>query len=313
MLFAFVLLITTLAIAGSAAGFSIYGLANIFGGAFLSVVAMGISLEAGKLVAASYLYRFWDETSRWLRIYLFGAIFVLMVITSTGIFGYLSAAYQSDTLPLKEIQVQIDQLKQEKQQLEDRKAEMDRQITELPNGWITARQRLMESFKPEFERINDRLPGITEDLHKLQQKIIQTKVHTGPITYIADAFGAKVDDATKWIIGLLIIVFDPLAVALTIATNKVYITRREEKVHTQPVVQPMVQQAAPQATPQRVDPEVVYVYDKTPEEPEPGLDVDDLQGLASSLDEEVSSDNLTEEDLAQVREIEEALRKSRKS
>ena len=163
-MFALILLLTTLAVAGSAAGFSIYGLANIFGGAFLSVIFMGSALEAGKLVAASYLYRYWHEVKLWLKLYFMVAIFVLMVITSTGIFGYLSSAYQQDTLQLKELQVQIDLLKDEKGELTVRKDFIDADIASLPNNYITARQRLLgpKGYGPELTVIKVRVPEITK-------------------------------------------------------------------------------------------------------------------------------------------------------
>lgn len=230
-MFALILLLTTLAVAGSAAGFSIYGLANIFEGAFLSVVFMGSALEAGKLVAASYLYRYWHEVKLWLKLYFMVAIFVLMIITSTGIFGYLSSAYQEDTLQLKELQVQIDLLKEEKEELTVRKDFIDADIASLPNNYITARQRLLgpKGYGPELTVIKARVPDITKELHVLQQKMVAKKVHTGPIAYIAEAFSVKIDDATKWIIILLIIVFDPLAVALTLATNAVFLDGKRRK------------------------------------------------------------------------------------
>ncbi len=230
-MFALILLLTTLAVAGSAAGFSIYGLANIFGGAFLSVIFMGSALEAGKLVAASYLYRYWHEVKLWLKLYFMIAIFVLMVITSTGIFGYLSSAYQQDTLQLKELQVQIDLLKDEKGELTVRKDFIDADIASLPNNYITARQRLLgpKGYGPELTVIKVRVPEITKELHVLQQRMVAKKVHTGPIAYIAEAFSVKIDDATKWIIILLIIVFDPLAVALTLATNAVFLDGKRRK------------------------------------------------------------------------------------
>jgi hypothetical protein len=102
MVFILLLVFSTLAVAGSAAFFSVYGLAQIFSASFIPVVIMGGALEAGKLVAASYLYRYWKETSFILKTYLFIAIFTLMVITSLGIFGFLTAAYQTDSIGLKQ-------------------------------------------------------------------------------------------------------------------------------------------------------------------------------------------------------------------
>ena len=92
--FIIILALSTLSLAGVAGYFSIYGLAAIFSGVFWPVVIMGTSLEVSKLVAVSYLYRYWKDTSRILAGYLIAAIFVLMLITSAGIFGFLSMGYQ---------------------------------------------------------------------------------------------------------------------------------------------------------------------------------------------------------------------------
>ena len=105
--FIVLLALTTTFIAGSAAFFSVYGLASTFSGTFWSVVLMGSSLEAGKLIAASYLYRYWHVTNFWLKTYLMAGVAALMLLTSTGIFGYLSSGYQTDVLPLKQIEQQV--------------------------------------------------------------------------------------------------------------------------------------------------------------------------------------------------------------
>lgn len=243
MTFLILLIISTLGLAGTAAYFSIYGLAQIFSGIFASVVTMGVSLEAGKLIAVSYLYRHWKDTSFIMRTYLISAIFVLMGITSAGIFGYLSMGYQQDMLPLKEMQqliVSHQDAKKEisalKQERIERKQQIDNDIAALPNNFITGRQRLMKANEKEMATlINDiekytiALRAKSEEINKLKTKILHQKTHTGPIIFIAKAFDREVDDATKWIILLIIFAFDPLAVALTIQIN--FLTTRKPKIN----------------------------------------------------------------------------------
>jgi len=229
MFFILLLSLVTASIAGAAAFFSIYGLAQIFSGTFWAVVFMGSSLEAGKLVAASFLYRYWNKITTVLKIYLTVAVVVLMLITSMGIFGFLSASYQQDSLPLKEMQVKIDGLKQEQQQLTSRKTAIDtaRQsaVTAAVNNQSTrsrvvnSKERLAKTYDGEIKDINKRLPILTKEIQELDQKVLTTQLHTGPITYIAKALGRDIDDATKWVIFMLIVAFDPLAVALTIGVN----------------------------------------------------------------------------------------------
>ena len=102
-LFIFLLAFSALFIAGNAAFFSITGLSHLFAGAFWSVVVMASSLELGKLVAASFLHRYWSALSKWIKIYLVTGCVTLVIITSIGIFGYLSKAYQGATVDLNRL------------------------------------------------------------------------------------------------------------------------------------------------------------------------------------------------------------------
>ena len=104
---------SALFIAGNAAFFSITGLSHLFAGAFWSVVIMASSLELGKLVTASFLHRYWTTLSRWIKIYLVSGCLILVGITSIGIFGYLSKAYQGSTLQLNEITLELNLYEEE--------------------------------------------------------------------------------------------------------------------------------------------------------------------------------------------------------
>ena len=248
MVFILFLLASTISIAGAAAYFSVYGLAYTFSGVFWSVVAMGASLEAGKLVAASYLYRYWDKTNAILKTYLIFGIISLMVMTSVGIFGYLSSGYQQDVLPLKQKTEQVQLLEEEKTRMLARK----RQIDDLMAGSTTvntvettkgidrnavralrettrARESLVRQYKTEQADVTKRVKELDVELLALKQDLIKVEAHIGPITYIAKAFSLPTDDATKYLIFLIIFAFDPMAVALTLAVNTALRIRREEK------------------------------------------------------------------------------------
>lgn len=222
-------MLSAFSIAGSAAYFSVYGLANTFHGTFWSVVIMGGSLEAGKLVAASYLYRFWTKTQFILKTYLMIGTLALMILTSTGIFGYLSTGYQTDALPLKQIEQQVKLLDEEKSRLIVRKQQIDTQIANLPSDFSKGRLKLMKGFQTEQEQTTSRINQLDKDLLELKTKVIQTEAHIGPITYIAKAFHMDTDDATKYLVYLIIFVFDPMAVALTLAVNIALRERKKEK------------------------------------------------------------------------------------
>jgi TolA-binding protein len=247
--FIITLILVTLSIAGSAAFFSIYGLANIFTGSFLAVVIMASSLEAGKLIAASFVYRYWSTISFMMKSYLISAVLVLMIITSAGVFGFLSAAYQQDTLPLKEMQSKIALFDERKKEIENLKQEritqrarLDTQIDSIPGNHSTNRRKMRETQKEERAQIDIdlrryalELQTTTTEQHKIKNAVIQQEAHTGPIIFIAKAFDSDIDDAIKWMILLIIFAFDPLAVILTIGSNIAIVQRQKDmgtyKVH----------------------------------------------------------------------------------
>jgi len=237
MLFIVLLVLTTIAIAASAAFFSVYGMAQLFAGAFVPVIIMGASLEAGKLVAASFLYRYAKEIGLALKVYLMSAIFILMLITSMGIFGFLTAAYQKDTIPLAEMQQKIELYDTEYQQLIERRTQIDQQIAAINPDYVTVKQRLVKDFAPEREAIDARLQVLTPELQKLKTDQIDVEAKIGPIMFVAEVMGEDPKTAVFWFVVLLISVFDPLAVALTIATNVALQKRKEEQVKKQGPVQ----------------------------------------------------------------------------
>ena len=228
MIFISILIITALSIAGSAAFFSVYGLVQLFKGISVYVLIMGSSLELGKLVSISYLYRYWNDTSIWLKTYLMSGILALMILTSMGIFGLLSVGYQTDSLPLKQIEQQVQLMDEEKIRLIDRKKQIDSQIANLPADFSKGRLKLMTGFKSEQEQTTARISALDKEILETKTKLIQTEAHIGPITYIAKALGMNTDDATKYLIYLIIFVFDPMAVALTLAVN-IAMKKREEE------------------------------------------------------------------------------------
>jgi len=284
-----------------AAYFSIYGLAAIFSGFFWQVIAMGAVLEFGKLVTASYVYRYGDLITKKAKAYYYAAIFVLMIITSAGIFGFLSQGYQQDTLSLKQQVQSIDLLSFEKKELEtfkveriDRKKQIDKDIASLPNNYITARQRLMKSYGPELETLKNDIAEYTTGINsktlaisKLKQEKLINEVHIGPIVFIARAFGSDTDTATKWLIMLLIFAFDPLAIMLTIATNHAIMIRSGEK-------------------PSIIRPKKLAVNIKD----EPNITNEDsvIKSIQEALDK-YNKPNLTPEDLMHQQMLEEMLKR----
>jgi hypothetical protein len=213
-------------VAFSAAFFSVFGLSKLFAGAQTSVVIMAGSLEFAKLVTASFLYRYWKTVPTFLKNYLLVGTFILIIITSMGIFGYLSNAYQGATTDFeKQSTILIfkeDQLEQLNDDKEFLKLEMENAIEELPENYRTARKKLRAEYQPQINELNKQTLTIKQEIGDLKAKLVDTGVDVGPAIYLARIFDTEIDTVVKWFIFVLIFVFDPLAVSLVIAANMAF-------------------------------------------------------------------------------------------
>ena len=223
--------LSALLIAGSAAAFSVYGLAKLFSGAFLSVVVMAGSLELGKLVTASFLYRYWNMINWFQKVYMTIATIVLVFITSAGIFGYLSNAYQGATLEFEKQSTELIAVEERIEQLEEDKIflkeELSVAISELPDNYITAKRKLREQYNPQILMVNEEILDYKKTRADLEIQLVSTGVDVGPAIYLARTFGTDIDTVVKFFIFILIFVFDPLAVMLVIAYNQALIDRNK--------------------------------------------------------------------------------------
>ena len=224
------------AVAISAAFFSVFGLSKLFAGAQTSVVIMAGSLEFAKLVTASFLYRYWKTVPTFLKNYLLVGTFVLIIITSMGIFGYLSNAYQGATTGFEKQSTMLifkeDQLRQVKDDAEFLKLEMETAIEELPENYRTARKKLREEYQPQISQLNKQSLNLKQEIGDLKIALVETGVDVGPAIYLARVFDTEIDTVVKWFIFILIFVFDPLAVSLVIAANMAF-----EQIGTSPIKQ----------------------------------------------------------------------------
>ena len=239
MLYIIATTLVTIAVAVAAAFFSIYGLSQIFAGALVAVIIMGAALEAGKLLATLILHSYWDRLSKLLRVYLTAAVILLMVITSSGVYGFLSAAYQKEQIPLQQINAKIELLDSEYSRKTERLDQMDAIIAEINPDYITKRLEEKNQQKAERLELIDRINAIESEKQALTITKIDTEAHIGPIVYMAEVFDKTSNEAASYLIMLLIIVFDPLAVALTITISSMVKFRKEDlaaKAATHPTV-----------------------------------------------------------------------------
>ena len=214
---------SALSIAGSAAFFSVYGLSKLFAGAQLAVIIMAGSLEFGKLVAASFLYRYWKDINLLHKIYMTIATVILVLITSAGIFGFLSNAYQGATVSFEKETTALLYKEDRLEQLQDDKKflkeELEAAVAELPDNYRTAKRKLREEYQPKINKINDDIINLKSEVGDLKVQIIETGVEVGPAIYLAKVFDSDVDTVVKFFIFILIFVFDPMAVIFVISYN----------------------------------------------------------------------------------------------
>ena len=230
--FAFLVGLSALCIAGSAAFFSVFGLSKLFAGATKEVIVMAGSLEFGKLVSASFVYRYWNRVNKVLRTYLLIGIITLVGITSAGIFGFLSNAYQGATIEFEKESTKLLYVEDRLSQLEEDKIylkeELELAISELPDNYITAKRKLRADYNPKVLKINDQILDIKQEIGDLKTALIETGVDVGPAIYLARVFGTDIDTVVKFFIFILIFVFDPMAVVLVICYNVVLLDRHGE-------------------------------------------------------------------------------------
>ena len=239
----FLTFLTAMALSGVAAYYSVIGLAAIFPGSFWPIIIMGTVLEAAKLVTVSWLYRNWKVVHIGMKSYLTVATVILMLITSMGIFGYLSKAHlehSSDTAPMaSKVQLIDEKIKVVKENLDaNRKVikQMDEMVDQtmgrsndekgIANSVVIRRNQQKERsrIQTENETYQKTISQLTEERFPLQIELQKAESDFGPIKYVAELIygsGEKdiIDKAVRLVIMLIMVVFDPLAILLLIAAN----------------------------------------------------------------------------------------------
>ena len=240
----FLMFFCALALSASAAWYSIIGLTAIFAAAKIPIIIMGATLEVSKLVVASWLYRNWKEIPFLMKTYLTGALLVLMFLTSMGIFGFLSKSHADQSMNSGDVLAKIEMLEQriqiEQSKIDSAKTtlvQLDTQVNEMIgrststsaiNRSITIRKQqdkersaLIQSIEESQSRINE----LREELIPYKTQNRQLEAEVGPIKYIAALiYGENADEnllekAIRWVILLIVGVFDPLAVVMLIAAS----------------------------------------------------------------------------------------------
>ena len=268
--FKYILGFSALFVASIAAFFSVMGIGMLFSGAAISAMVMASSLELGKIVSVSFLYRYWDKATRFLRIYLSVAVLILIVITSLGVFGWLSSAYQSSAMKYEMGQQQISmmavqresidsQVKQEKQRLDglmkirnDQEARMNESLNNpiLSRNPTALRQfqeqniSLIKQTDVDLTTEKESYNRLIKEVMDIDKKIMESKIDSSKtkdvitFKFVAEALGWELNSTVKWFIVVIIVVFDPLAVCLILAYNVAVFgsTKRTLIIPSEPVL-----------------------------------------------------------------------------
>ena len=242
-----VISLSALSVSLSAAFYSVTGLSMLFAGASFAVLIMASSLEVAKLVIASLLYQYWNTLNKILRTYLAVATCILILITSAGIYGFLSAAYQTTATKSEIVDKQIAALEtkkqlytdsrnnilKEKQSLSDLRGTLSKGSTTQytdKNGNLVVRTnnaaiRNIESTSKSDEKLSEKVDVVNDSIFSLENQILEVKTNSettselGPLKYISNLTGQPMDKIINWFLLIIIFVFDPLAISLVIAAN----------------------------------------------------------------------------------------------
>lgn len=216
MIFIAITLLTALGLSAIAAYFSIVGLVFIFSAAPIPIIIMGSFLEVAKLVSASWLYRNWSTAPSVIKYYFTTAVVILSLITSMGIFGYLSKAHIEQTTLAGTNNIQLQILEQQEKIAKQR---IDFLLSQNEKSTVVSNRisRELQAAQNELKAVVEKKAPLLQDKNKLDAEI-------GPIRYITEFIYGQSDEAlinkaVRWVIVTLIFVFDPLAILLLIAVN----------------------------------------------------------------------------------------------
>jgi hypothetical protein len=265
-IFPLIIALSALAVSGSAAFYSVFGLSKLFAGASTQVIIMAGSLEFAKLVVASLLYQYWGTINKFLKGYLMIACFILMVITSGGIYGFLSGAYQSTATQSELLDKSLAILNQKQVRFEETKEDLTIEKTQLNQSisdlrvslsnpqqvsWYdknsetvitstssSARRALQSELKTTItdrDNINIKIEAIMDSINKTDMVLLNKEISNeaerelGPLKYLAETTGYPMGQVVNWFLLLIIFVFDPLAIALVIAANMAFAQLKDKR------------------------------------------------------------------------------------
>ena len=288
--------LSSLFIASCAAFFSIIGIGMLFSGSAIASMIMASSLEIGKLVATTFLYRYWKKSQFLLKTYLILAVLALMFITSLGIFGYLTSAYQQSAIEnklnedkilyiqdqKKMYSIKIDDSKKRVENITKLRTSQEERLNESMTNVIISRnpiqlaqiqqstKEFIEKTEKDIDTENSKIQSSIDEIQKLDKQITDIKLlgsskkDLQTFKFVADEFNVDINKVVKWFIICLISVFDPLAICLLLAYNTtlgdvIYVkpTIKKEILENEQTIEDIVEQAKEEATQEVKDGQII--------------------------------------------------------
>jgi len=271
-IFPIIITLSALSVSASAAYYSVFGLSHLFSGAGIAIIIMASSLEASKLVVASLLYQYWKKLNILLKSYLTIALFVLILITSAGIYGFLTNAYQITATKSKVIENQIAIVESKGYyftenitRVEDQMKSKNNRINTLANLRTQQETRLdslyqrrsfrsarkteaiikeanndIKALEADVDTLNSKINSLNDSVNKIHLEVLNLQISNeasaelGPLKYLATLLDKSMDVVINWLMMILIFVFDPLAVALVFAANTSFNIARGKETEPKP-------------------------------------------------------------------------------
>ena len=327
-----IIAISALSVSASAAFYSVSGLSKLFAGASFEVIIMAGSLEAAKLVIASLLYQYWDTINKALRTYLSIATVILVLITSMGIYGFLSAAYQDTYQQLTVTQNKVSFLEEKAKFYEDDVARYDQELERISNNISTlsnakatsiqvrdttsstglrstistaelrlAQQRI-EVEEENRKEVNARRTIAADSLQKYRLDILELQNNSavagelGPLQYLSGLTGTPMDKIINWLLLVIIFVFDPLAISLVVAANMAFANAFPKQKEEEPVKEIEVKE--PEVVKEEPIEEIIV------NEPEVVESKKDFLTKLDEIEARMTKDNIIEEQSLKIQEQE---------
>lgn len=207
--------------------FSIIGIGALFSGAMIAVCLMAGSLEFAKFVLAAYLHQTWKQLNFAFKVYMTFAVVTLSAITSIGVFGFLSDAYQSASTVLESETIKLENLKKQQEIITAEIERLNYSVEEIPEERIGRRLAARQAIEPRILELNKKFADGEQQITQSNLHILEVKKKVGPLIYISRNMNISIDKVVQYLILIFVSVFDPLAICLVIASTYSIESRRQ--------------------------------------------------------------------------------------